>query len=186
MFTAIVRFTSLFLTSLLIGTMFGIWLGFNPAALSPAAFVEMQQNAIRALNLPLPALGFVCILLTVLLAVLTKANPRSRYLLVAAVVCLVGAGLITRFGNQPINAVVMTWKPEAAAVNWTVLRDTWWQLHIYRTVAGIGAWALALLAAMIDLKVAVVQAQDSDARLREVGITPAQIAALRERGLLAS
>jgi hypothetical protein len=41
--------------------MFGVWLGFNPAALTGAAYVEMQQNAIRALNTSMPALGAVCI-----------------------------------------------------------------------------------------------------------------------------
>jgi uncharacterized membrane protein len=143
-----VRFISLLLTALLVGAMFGVWLGFNPAALSPTAFVEMQQNAIRALNVSLPVLGFVCIALTAVLAVLTKNDNRGRYLLIAAVFCLVAAGLITRFGNQPINAVVMTWSPQAPAANWTELRDTWWQFHILRTVAGVGALALGLLAAV--------------------------------------
>lgn len=143
-----IRFVSLLLTSLLVGTMFGVWLGFNPAALSAAAYVEMQQNAIRALNVSLPALGLVCILLTVALAVLIKGDKRARHLLVAAAVCLAAAGLITRFGNQPINAVVITWSPQAPAANWTELRDTWWQLHILRTVAGVAALALALLAAV--------------------------------------
>jgi len=47
-----IRFISLLLTSLLVGTMFGVWLGFNPAALTAPAHVEMQQNAIRAPNSP--------------------------------------------------------------------------------------------------------------------------------------
>lgn len=143
-----IRFVSLLLTSLLVGTMFGVWLGFNPAALTATAYVEMQQNAIRALNVPLPVLGLVCVLLTAALAVLTKDDRRGRYLLVAAVVCLVIAGLITRFGNQPINAVVITWSPQAPAANWMELRDTWWQWHILRTLAGVGALALALLGAV--------------------------------------
>jgi hypothetical protein len=84
-----IRFLSLLLTSLLVGTMFGVWLGFNPAALTATAYVEMQQNAIRALNISLPVLGLVCILLTVALAVLTKNDKRGRYLLAAAVICLV-------------------------------------------------------------------------------------------------
>lgn len=143
-----IRFLSLLLTSLLVGTMFGVWLGFNPAALTATAYVEMQQNAIRALNISLPVLGLVCILFTVALAVLTKNDKRGRYLLAAAVICLVIAGLITRFGNQPINAVVITWSPQAPAVNWMELRDTWWHWHVLRTVAGVGALALALLAAV--------------------------------------
>lgn len=148
MTAATIRFVSLLLTSLLVGTMFGVWLGFNPAALTATAYVEMQQNAIRALNISLPVLGLVCILLTATLAVLTKNDKRGRYLLVASVICLVTAGLVTRFGNQPINAVVMTWSPQAPAANWMELRDTWWNWHILRTVAGVGALALALLAAV--------------------------------------
>jgi uncharacterized membrane protein len=143
-----IRFVSLLLTSLLVGTIFGIWLGFNPSALTATAYVEMQQNAIRALNTTLPALGLLCALLTAALAALTKNDKRGRYLLVAAVVCLAMAGLVTRFGNQPINAVVMTWSPEAPAANWMELRDTWWHWHILRTVAGVAALALALLAAL--------------------------------------
>lgn len=143
-----IRFVSLFLTALLVGTMFGVWLGFNPAALSATAYVEMQQNAIRALNVSLPVLGFVCIALTAVLAVLTKDDKTGRYLLVAATLCLIAAGVITRFGNQPINAIVITWSPQSPAANWTELRDTWWQWHILRTVAGVTALALALLAAL--------------------------------------
>jgi len=145
---ASIRFVSLLFTSLLVGTVFGIWLGFNPVALTATAYVEMQQNAIRALNVSLPVLGLVCILLTTALAVLTKDDKRARYLLVAAAICLAAAGLITRFANQPINAIVMTWSPQAPAANWTELRDTWWHWHVLRTIAAIAALALALLAAV--------------------------------------
>ncbi len=145
--TITIRFISLLLTALLVGTMFGIWLGFNPSALTVVAYVEMQQNAIRALNISLPALGAVCILLTATLAVLRKNDKRERSLLIAAVICLVTAGLITRFANQPINALVMTWTAQAPA-NWTELRDSWWHWHIFRTIAGISALVFALIAAL--------------------------------------
>ena len=79
---------------------------------------------------------------------MTKNDRRARYLLLAAAVLLIAAGAITRFANQPINAVVMTWTPQAPAANWTELRDTWWRWHIARTVAAIAALALALLAAL--------------------------------------
>lgn len=143
-----IRFVSLFLTALLVGTMFGIWLGFNPAALSSSAFVEMQQNAIRALNVSLPVLGLVCIVLTATLAALTKTDKRARWLLVIAALCLAAAGLITRFANQPINAVVMSWSAQAPASNWAELRDTWWHWHTLRTAVATTGFALALLAAV--------------------------------------
>jgi uncharacterized membrane protein len=142
-----IQLISLLLTALLAGTMFGIWLGFNPAPLTATAYAEVQQNAIRALNVSMPALGVVCIVLNAALVVLIK-DKYARYLLVAGVLCLIAAGLITRFANQPINAVVMTWNPQAPAANWTELRDTWWHWHSLRTIASIGGLALTLLAAL--------------------------------------
>lgn len=143
-----IRFISLLFTALLVGTMFGIWLGFDPAALSPQAYVEMQQNAIRALNVWLPILGMACIAFTAALAMLTKRDKRTRNLLIVAVLCLSVAGLITRFANQPINAVITSWNAHAPPPNWAKLRDTWWYWHVLRTIAGLAALALALLAAL--------------------------------------
>ena len=148
MIANVIRFIGLLLMSLLVGTMFGIWLGFNPATLTAATYIEQQQNAIRALNTAMPALGAICILLTAALAAMTKDNPRSRYLLIAAVALLVVAGLVTRFANQPINSLVMTWSAQAPPAIWTELRDTWWNWHVLRTVAGICALSLTILAAV--------------------------------------
>jgi uncharacterized membrane protein len=144
----IIRFVGLLLMSLLVGAMFGIWLGFNPSGFTAATYVEQQQGAIRALNTAMPALGAACILLTAVLAALTKNDLRSRNLLIVAIVFLVVSGLITRFENQPINSLVMTWSAQAPAANWMELRDTWWSWHILRTVAGICALSLTILAAL--------------------------------------
>lgn len=143
-----IRFILLLLLALLVGTMFGIWVGFNPSSLSAAAYVEQQQNAIRSLNTLLPAMGAACILLIVWLAILSKGDSRSRYLLALSVVCLVAAALVTRFGNQPINAAVITWSIQSPPANWTQLRDAWWQWHVIRTLAGIVGLSLTLLAVL--------------------------------------
>jgi cytochrome bd-type quinol oxidase subunit 2 len=143
--TNVIRFIFLLLLSLLVGTTFGIWVGFNPSSLSAGAYVEQQQNAIRSLNTLLPVMGAVCILLAAWLVIQTKDNPRSRYLLVAAILCLVVAALVTRFGNQPINAQVITWSAQSPPPNWAQLRDAWWQWHIVRTVASILGLSLTLL-----------------------------------------
>lgn len=148
MATNIVRFVLLVLLALLVGTMFGIWVGFNPATLSASAYVEQQQNAIRSLNTLLPAMGAVSILLTVALAFMSKGDSRSRYLLIAAAAFMIVAALVTRFANQPINAVVMTWSAQAPAANWAQLRDEWWHWHVLRSLAGIAALALTVLAVL--------------------------------------
>ena len=149
----IIRFVLLLLLALLVGTMFGIWVGFNPSNLSAMAYVEQQQNAIGSLNKLLPAMGAACILLTAVLAILSKGDPRNRYLLVAAIACLGAAALVTRFGNQPINAVVITWSAQTPAANWVRLRDEWWHWHVIRTLAGIAGLCLTLLAVLGSKKV---------------------------------
>jgi len=128
--------------------MFGIWVGYNPATLSAVSYVEQQQNAIRAFNTLLPAIGAICIVLTIGLAVRSGSDQRVRYLHVAAAICMVVAAVVTRFGNQPINAVVMTWTAQAPGNNWMQLRDTWWEWHIVRSLAGILALALTFLAVL--------------------------------------
>jgi uncharacterized membrane protein len=143
-----VRFVLVVVLALLVGTMFGIWVGYNPAVLSASAYVEQQQNAIRALNTLLPVMGAVCIVLTVFLAVTSKSDARSRYLLVAAATLLVVAGLVTRFGNQPINAIVIMWDAQAPGENWEQLRDQWWSWHVVRSIAGIAALALTVLSVL--------------------------------------
>ena len=144
----IVRFVLLVVLALLVGTMFGIWVGFDPAGLSASAYVEQQQNAIRSLNTLLPAMGAVCVVLTVALAVLAKGDRGSRTMLVAAALLMVLAAAVTRFSNQPINAIVMTWDAQAPAANWAQLRDEWWHWHIVRSVAGMAALALTVLAVL--------------------------------------
>lgn len=139
------RFAGLLLTSLLVGTMFGIWLGFEPSGLSSGAYVEQQQAMIRALNTIMPIAGAICIAITVTLAFLARRDRAARRLLVSAAACLIVAGLVTRFANQPINRDVMTWSVRQPPLDWTTLRDTWWQWHIVRTAAGVLALSLVLL-----------------------------------------
>ena len=144
----VVRFVFLLLLGLLVGTMFGIWAGFNPLGLSATAYVEQQQNAIRSLNTLLPLMGAACIVLAVWLAVVAKNERRTRLLLVAAVVCLLVAAVVTRSCNQPINAVVITWNAQSPPPQWAQLRAEWWQWHIVRTVAAIASFGFALAAVL--------------------------------------
>ena len=141
-----VRFVFLLLLGLLVGTMFGIWVGFDPMGLSPTTYVEQQQNAIRSLNTLLPVMGAACIVLAVWLIAVAKNEGRTRLLLVATVVCLLVAAVVTRLCNQPINAVVITWNAQSPPPQWAQLRAEWWQWHIVRTVAGIAGLSFALVA----------------------------------------
>ena len=142
----IVGFANLLLAALLIGTMFGIWLGYNPMELSAGAYIEQQQHAIRALNVVMPVLGALVALLTLASALLARRSRTQFALFVGALICFVAAGVVTRFLNQPINAVVIVWSALAPPANWIELRDAWWQWHMLRTVIGIVGLSLLIAA----------------------------------------
>ena len=147
MVALIVEFANLLLASLLVGAMFGVWLVFNPVGLAANFYVALHQQGIRALNVTLPALGAATGLMTLASVLLGQGN-RTRFLLLAAVICFAVAGLITRLLNQPINAIVMTWAVDAPPTNWTHLRDQWWQWHLMRLVAGLAALSLLIAATL--------------------------------------
>lgn len=148
MITPMIDFANLLLAALLVGIMFGVWLFLNPAGLDGKSYVVLQQQAIRTLNKVMPALGAATILVTVTAAVFGRDNRARFGLLLAAVICLLTTGLITRFLNQPINAIVMTWRGEALPSNWTDLRDDWWRWHLIRLVTGLAGLS-AVIAAIL-------------------------------------
>src|SRR5258706_15285408 len=99
---------NIFIAALVVGVMFGIWLGYNPAGLTGSADVEQQQAAIRGLNVIMPILGAIGIVLTLLQAWLGRSNRGSFLLLLIGAALLIAAGLITRPGNQPNKPRVIT------------------------------------------------------------------------------
>src|SRR5215471_2313563 len=99
MLSAMVDFTNLLLAALLVGAMFGVWLFLNPAGSDAVLYVALQQQGIRGLDTTMPALGAATILVTIVAAVLGRGDATRLGLLIAAVACLIAAGLITRFLN---------------------------------------------------------------------------------------
>jgi uncharacterized membrane protein len=136
------RLANIVFAALIAGGMFVIWVGYDPAALSPSTYVEQQQNAIRALNVLMPVLGALTVLLTLICAFLQRKDRKAFVLLIVAAAFLVVSGLVTRFGNQPINAIVMSWDIARPAANWTELRDQWWGFHRLRSICGLIALVL--------------------------------------------
>jgi uncharacterized membrane protein len=139
---------NLLLAGLVSGTLFGIVFGYNPASLSAQAYIEQQQNAIRSLNTLMPVLGFVTIILTLTAAILQRKDRTVFILLLVSSFLFITSGLVTRFGNQPINSIVMTWDPLQAPVEWPNLRDRWWSFHVIRTVTSIVAFCLISVASL--------------------------------------
>lgn len=148
MFSVMIDFANLLLAALAVGAMFGVWLFFNPAGLDANFYVALHQQGIRTMNRAMPALGAATILVTVIAAVLGRDDSTRVRLLIAAVICFVAVGLITRFLNQPINAIVKTWSSNSPPANWARLRDEWWRWHLIRLVTGLGGLSM-LIASML-------------------------------------
>jgi uncharacterized membrane protein len=149
-FTTLAQVAALLLISLVAGSMFGIWRGYDPALYAPATFVEAHQGAVRGLNTLLPAMAIAALVLVVVLAVLARSRPMTLVLYVAAALAIVIGGLITRLANQPINDLVMAWTPTSLPENWTELRDSWWGWHMARLAATVGAEVLLIAAVFAD------------------------------------
>jgi uncharacterized membrane protein len=145
MFAIVVGCADLLCASLLVGAMFGYWLIFDPSGLTAAQYIALQQHGIRGFNATMPVLGAATLAVTVAAAVMARQDPARVAMLAAASLGFLAAGLITRFLNQPINAVVMTWSPAAPPADWTVLRDSWWRWHIVRLTCGIGGLLLLIV-----------------------------------------
>lgn len=137
MLPRLVDFVSLLSAALVVGSMFGLWLGLNPSGLAAPASIAQHQQLVRRLNVALPAMGAVAIVFTLAAAYLARQHPVRLSLLLVGASGLIAAGLITRLFNQPINATVMTWVAESPPDNWVELRDTWWSWHVARTGAGM-------------------------------------------------
>jgi archaellum biogenesis protein FlaJ (TadC family) len=135
MTTPLVRFLNIIVVALLAGVSFGIWIGFDPSGLSASTFVEQQQNMLHSLRSLLVSLVVIATLITILSAFLQKINRTAFISLLIAAILLISCILITRFGNKPIDDVVITWTKDTLPDNWIELRDKWWSFHILRTIA---------------------------------------------------
>ena len=141
---------AIMLISLILGTVFGIWRGFNPAGYSASTFIEMHQGAVRGLNVLLPAMGLVTLLLTAGLAALSRNRPGVLLLYGAALVAIAIAGAVTRFGNQPINEQIMGWTITTLPADWAAIRDKWLDLNLVRVASSFVGEALLIAAIFAD------------------------------------
>ncbi len=144
MFALVIDFANMLLAALLVGALFGAWLFLNPKGVKANAYVTVQQQAIRTMNGVMPALGVATVLVTLVAAALGRDDHRRLWLLAGAALCFVTIGLITRFLNQPINAVVMTWG-DLPPENWMDMRDAWWRWHGMRLLLGIVGLSLLIV-----------------------------------------
>ena len=131
----LIRFFNIIITALLAGVSFGIWIGFNPLDLSFSTYVEQQQNMLHSLRILLVSLVIIATIVTVVSAFLQKKNKSIFISLLVAALFLITCILITRFGNKPLDDMILNWNSDSIPAAWTEVRDRWWSFHIMRTIA---------------------------------------------------
>ena len=149
MTASIIRYLNIILAALLAGTSFGIWIGFNPMNLSPSTYIEQQQNMLQSIRTLMVSLVILSTIITILSAYLQRHDKSTFIFLILAAVLFITCILITRFGNKPIDDMVIAWTKDAIPDNWTELRDNWWSFHKLRTVAEIIALLLVAWTSII-------------------------------------
>jgi hypothetical protein len=86
------QFVAALLFSMVAGSVFGIWRGYDPTTYAAATFLEMHQGAVRGLNALLPGLALVSILLTLALTWLARGKGVVFWLYLGALLLMVGGG----------------------------------------------------------------------------------------------
>nr|WP_295890040.1 anthrone oxygenase family protein [uncultured Devosia sp.] len=142
--------TALVLLGLVVGSMFGIWRGYDITTYAPATFIEVHQGSVRGLNVLLPALAAASLILVLILAAIARQRPAVLGLYLATAAAIIAGGVITRLLNQPINDQVMAWTSASIPADWTALRDRWWSWHQVRLAVTLGAQLLLIAAIFAD------------------------------------
>jgi hypothetical protein len=88
------------------------------------------------------ALVFSATIVTIISAFLQKSNKPVFITLLIAALFFITCIVISRFGNQPINKIIMSWTSGSLPVNLADLRDKWWSFHIMRTITELAALIL--------------------------------------------
>jgi hypothetical protein len=125
MIISAIRFLNIIVAALLAGISVGIWIGFNPLDLSPSTYIEQQQNTIRSLNVLMISLVVFATVITIISAFLQKGNKEDFIVLLIASLFFISCILISRFGNQPINKIILTWTTDSLPANLSEIREKW-------------------------------------------------------------
>lgn len=145
----IILFGSLVFVGLTAGAAYVVWFDYNPHGMSGPLYIAKMQHAIRVLTIPLPAIVLLGLLFTVVASFQARRDRPVFYLLVAASVCVLVVGLITRFGNIPINDQILTWRFDTPPENWAAVAQKWWHLQTTRLILQIAAFGLVSSAVLV-------------------------------------
>lgn len=135
----IVRFSLIFLSGIVAGAVYGIWLMEFLFTGDASFYTELKQFQIQTLTAPLPGLAIAAILVGLVKLYLSRRKRLVFRFTLAGLVLFVIGGMLTARGHFPLNDQIMTWSAEAPPAEWAQIQDQWRQTHLFRTiVTGLG------------------------------------------------
>ena len=150
MFIFIIRFFDILFSGLLAGIMICIWQTADYKPVLETTYLEIQQANMKTFSDKIPLLGLMTILLSLVSAFLQNHIMIIFIPLLLASLLLLVSGIITRYGNQPINKQVQRWSKDIIPGKWEFVRDKWFSYHIYRTVLSLLAFVLIIFSSLLN------------------------------------
>ena len=113
------------------------------SALDASGWVIARHSIDAVFSKLLPWVWNSTLLLLFASAYLMHGSGRALFV-IAGVLLLVGI-VVTLIFEVPINKQIARWTPTTVPPNWHSLRDRWVRFHWVRTLAGMAAFACALV-----------------------------------------
>ena len=141
----VVSYLAVLMCGLVAGLLFGTVVEHaRLRVLDGPAWVTARQSIDAVFSVMMPWLWNTTLLLLVGAAYLNRG--RSRGLFTASALILLAGIVVTLIVEVPINKQIASWTSTSMAPDWALLRERWLHFHAVRTVAGVVAFACALLA----------------------------------------
>jgi hypothetical protein len=104
--------------------------------ISGTTFIEMHRPMDLAMRNIGPIIFTILLSLYGLLAILffIEKSKIKGFLILAAILLLLGNTFVAFQGNRPLNDLFLTWTPTTIPSNWSGLRDEWLSYHLFRDI----------------------------------------------------
>jgi hypothetical protein len=104
--------------------------------ISWTTFIEMHRPIDLLMRSIGPIMFTIMLSLYGLLTILffMEKSKLKGFLILAAILLLLGNTFVAFQGNRPLNDLFLTWTPTTIPGNWSSLRDEWFRYHLIRNI----------------------------------------------------
>lgn len=142
---AVAHPVAILLSGIVAGAIVGTWLGEASFGSSAEQWTAYHQAVTSAYTRAVPPVGGLALVAALAALAGSWRQPGTRWLVLAAVACLLIGLLVTLAVHFPINADIATWQVQAPPADWQQVRDRWLSAHALRSVLAIAGFAVLVV-----------------------------------------